>query len=168
MRDALIVALIMAVCVLGYLLHSQKTVLTEQQQQIHDLEAKFEARATSARLDLQEKCSKQAREDYREDGWNKEPMASFTNHYNEKMNKCFVLIQNTDPAKPDDGTLFVTKTLFDAFEGTSYGEYMWRSDKSKKYWEVAPLHCMVTLLSGAEKACHSSDEFDAMVKPYMQ
>jgi hypothetical protein len=168
MRDALILALILAVAILGYILHSQITVLTDQQRQIHELNAKIEAKAKTASLEFQEKCSKQAWETYAENGWKKEPMASFTNHYNDKMNKCFVLVQNTTQSKPFNGTFFTNKILFDAFEGKSYGEYDWRSDKVKKYWEVAPFNCKGTLLSGEEKFCHSSDEFDDIVKLYMQ
>jgi len=168
MRDALLFALIVALAVLGYLLHSDNAVLTDQQRQIHELSTKIEARAKTASLELQEKCSKQAREEFVEDGWKKEPMASFANHYNEKMNKCFILIQNTTPTKPADGTFFTGKILLDAFEGKAYGQYDWKSDKVKKYWEVAPFNCKGTLLSGEEKFCHSSDEFDKIVKLYMQ
>jgi hypothetical protein len=90
------------------------------------LNTKIDARGKTASLELQEKCSKQAREEYAENGWKKEPMASYTNHYKEKMNKCFVLIGST-----------------------------------------TPFNCKGTLLSGEEKLCHSSDEFDEIVKLYM-
>ncbi len=168
MRDALILALIVAAAVLGYLVHSHDAIMADQQRQIRELNIKIEAKAKTASLELQEKCSKQASEQYVENGWKKEPMASYTNHYNERMNKCFVLIESTTPAKPSDGTFFNSKVLFDAFEGKSYGQYDWRSDKVKKYWEVAPFNCKGTLLSGEEKVCHSSDEFDQIVKLYMQ
>jgi hypothetical protein len=160
--------LIVIVAILGYLLHTQSALLADQQRQIHDLNARIDARSKTASLELQEKCSKQAEEQYAANGWKKEQMASYTNHYNEKMNKCFALIENTTPAKPADGTFFTNKILFDAFEGKTYGEYDWRSDKVKKYWEVAPFNCKGTLPSGEEKVCHSSDEFDEIVKPYMQ
>jgi hypothetical protein len=64
--------------------------------------------------------------------------------------------------------VFVSKTLSDAFEGSLYGEYNWKSDKVKKYWQVPPFMCKVTLPSGKEKICHSDDEFDALVKQYME
>jgi len=168
MRDALIFALIAAVAVLGYVLHTQGAALADQERQIRELNAKMEAKAKAAGLELQASCSKQARQEYNENGWKKEQMAGFTNHYNEKMNKCFVLIENTTPLKPADGTFITYKTLYDAFEGKAYGDYAWRSDKVKKYWEVAPFMCKGTLLSGEEKSCHSSYEFDEIVKLYMQ
>jgi hypothetical protein len=168
MRDALIFALLLAVAVLGYLLHSQNNVLTDQQRQIKDLSAKIEPRSKSASLELQEACSKQARQEFESNGWKREQFALFTNHYNEKMNKCFIMIENTTEVKPRDGTLFTSKILYDAFEGKSYGEYNWRSDKVKKFWEVPPFNCKGTLLSGEEEVCHSSDEFDEIVKLYMR
>jgi hypothetical protein len=149
-------------------LHSQSAVLADQQHQIHDLSTKIDARAKTATLELQEKCSKQAREAYAENGWKKEELASYTNHFNEKMNKCFALIEDATQPKPADGTIITNKILIDAFEGKTYGEYTWRSDKVKKYWEVAPFYCKGTLTSGEEKVCHSSDEFDEIVKLYME
>jgi cell division protein FtsL len=168
MRDFLIFALIVIIAILGYRLFSNNAVLTDQQRQIHELNTKIEEKAKTISLELQQQCSKQAREEYAENGWKKEPIASYTNHYNTKMNKCFMLIESTTPTKPSDGTFFVTKLLFDAFEGKSYGEWEWQSDKAKKYWEVAPITCKGTLLSGEEKVCHSSGEFDEVVKLYMQ
>ena len=99
MRDILIFALIVTVTILGYLLHSHNAVLVDQQRQIHALNTKIEEKTKTASLELQDKCSKQAREEYAENGWKKEPIASFTNHFHAKMNKCFMLIESTTPTK---------------------------------------------------------------------
>ncbi len=123
--------------------------------------------AQTASLDLQEKCAKQAQQAFKRDGFEKEQLASFSNHYSEKLNKCFVRYDTTD-ASSTPGIMFVNKVVSDAFEGKVYGEYMWRSDKVKKYWEVPPVQCTVTLPSGEEKTCHSPDEFDTLVKQYME
>jgi hypothetical protein len=168
MRDALIFLLIVAVAILGYLLHSQTSVLTDQQRQLRELSEKMVTNSKSASLQLQGECAKQARLEYNEGGWKKEQMAGFTNHYNEKMNKCFMLIESTTPSTAKDGTFFTNKTLSDAFEGQNYGLYVWQSDKKKKYWEVPPFECDVTLPSGEKKMCQSSDEFGELIKVYMQ
>ncbi len=115
----------------------------------------------TASLDLQEKCARQSQAAFRRDGFEKEQLASFSNHYSEKLNRCFVQYDSTK------GNL-VSKVVSDAFEGKVYGSYMWRADKVKKYWEVPPIQCTVTLPSGEEKTCHSSDEFDSLVKEYME
>jgi hypothetical protein len=151
MRDALIFALLVAVAFLGYEMHSQNSALVDQQRQIKELNSKLEAKLQTASLELQEKCSKQAH-DFAE--------GLFTSHYNEKLNKCFILIVNMKPQR--DGNYVGIKELYDAFEGKSYGEYSWNTGK------LAPYICKGTLLSGDEKFCHSSDEFDGIVKLYMQ
>ncbi len=163
-----IVSLLIVACIaLAYLAHSQSSTLKQQEKEIKELGAKVQAMPKNATLELQEKCAKQAREEFNAEGLEKEKFAGFSNHYNVALNKCFVLVENTDP-KTTPGTIWTNKTLVDAFEGKVYGEYMWHSDKVKKYWEVPPVQCKVTTLSGEEKSCISSDEFDALVKQYME
>jgi hypothetical protein len=129
--------------------------------------------SATANLELQEKCAKQAREqfkldrrDYEEDaakaGAAKEDYAVFTNHYNEKLNKCFMVTESQV-----SGTT-TYKFLSDAFERKLYGSYNWQMVPGKKYWEVPPRTCTVTLPTGEEKICHSSDEFDELIKYYME
>ena len=117
-------------------------------------------------LDLQEKCADQARKEFALSGYKPKDLAGFENHYNQKLNKCFILYQATTPAT--GSTVFVNKTLNDAFEGKNYAQYAWKSDEHKKYWEVAPFVCQVTTPSSEEKFCHSTEEFEQLVKPYMQ
>jgi seryl-tRNA synthetase len=162
------VALLLMVCVgLGLLAYWQATALREQRQQVQQLNAKLESVSKTATLDLQEKCAKQAREEFHSLGWDKHELADVSNHYNAKLNKCFMQIQDTD-AKSVRGTIVTSTTVADAFEGKVYATYIWSTQKNKKYWEVPPLECKVTLLSGEEKICHSSDEFDELVKQYME
>ena len=170
MRDALTFALLVAVCVLGWMAHTQSVSNSTIQREIHDLAAKSESKPVAS-LELQEKCAAQARKEYNASGWNdtkEHPLAGFTNHYNVKLGKCFMVIEDTTDAKPRDGTVFTNKLVSDAFEGKSYAEYVWRSDKVKKYWEVKPFVCKVTLPSGEEQNCESSDEWEELVKAYMQ
>lgn len=159
--------LIVAFIALAYLAHSQSSTLKQQEKEIRELGAKVQAMPKNASIELQEKCARQAREEFITEGLQKEELADFSNHYNVALNKCFVLVENTD-AKTAPGTIWINKTLVDAFEGKVYGNYMWRSDKVKKYWQVPPVQCKVTTLSGEEKNCTSSDEFDALVKQYME
>lgn len=104
-------------------------------------------------FDLQERCAKQAREAFLNLGWGKYESAAFENHFNQKLNKCFVQIENSD-------VMGTWKTVSDAFEGKVYAVLGLHGDEVKK--------CSVTLLSGEERICRSSDEFDALVKQYME
>lgn len=167
MRDALIFALIVAVCVLGWLVHAQTGALADQQKQIHELNTKIEARVKTGGLELQAQCAKQATTAFKESGWEKESLAGYENHYNEKLNKCLVIMQNTD-TKTAPGKIITSRYLSDAFEGKNLGNYFWESDRTKKYYEVAPFECDVTIPSGEKKTCKSSDEFEELLKVYMQ
>jgi hypothetical protein len=167
MRTA-ITFLLVVVCVsLGLFTYRQAAALRQQREELQQLNAKFEAMSKNATLDFQEKCAKQAREEFKLYGWDKHEMADVSNHYNAKLNKCFMQIQDTD-AKTVRGTIVTSKTISDAFEGKVYANYIWSTQKNKKYWEVPPLQCKVTLLSGEEKVCHSSDEFDGLAKQFME
>jgi hypothetical protein len=64
--------------------------------------------------------------------------------------------------------IWVRRFVLDANEGKDFATYLWHSDKVKKYWEVRPFDCTVTLPSGDKKTCTSSDEFDELVRAYMQ
>ena len=130
-----------------------------------ELAVKLESVAKAANLDMQAKCAQQARVEF--EVWEKDPMADFTNHYNAKVNKCFVEItnmgRNQKPYVPA-----VNRIVSDAFEGKVYGEYMWMNNKGKKYWEVEPYWCKVRSLSGEETVCKSSEEFDSLIKQFME
>jgi hypothetical protein len=123
--------------------------------------------AQQATLDLQEKCAKQAQKAFDKMQFQDRTLASFTNHYNVKLNRCFIETeQEMVPGGPD--IFWTYKFVSDAYEGKDFGSYVWHSDKVKKYWEVPPFQCQVTLPSGEEKLCKSSDEFDDLIKVYMQ
>jgi hypothetical protein len=162
--------LLVCVAVLGFIARSQSVALREQQRKVRELNAKLESNSTPAvSLELQEKCARQAREEFKHEGLEGKQTANFSNHYNPKLGKCFVEVEYTDFKTP--GGIFVSRTVVDAFEGKVYASYMWNNNTKKKYWEVPPLKCSVTLLSGEEKLCNSEDGpegFNAQVKQYME
>jgi hypothetical protein len=94
-------------------------------------------------------------------GWKKEPFAAYANHYHQKLNKCFIEIYSMKVPS-------VSMSVSDAFEGKEYAEYSWINTQGKKYWEVKPVTCKVTLLSGDEKTCGSQEEFERLIKVYME
>ena len=121
--------------------------------------------STSKLLDLQAKCSEQARKAFADLGYSKNDVASYENHYNAKLDKCFIHVRH-DARTP--GTIWTNRDLFDAFEGKVYGTYMLHTNKVKKYWEVSELKCKVTLPSREKKDCRSEDEFTELAKVYME
>jgi hypothetical protein len=167
MRDGVIFFMVLVAATLGYIVYSQGSALKDSQREIRALEKKLESKSKSESLELQEKCARQAAALFKADGWEKGHMAGFENHYNEKMNRCFILEGDTDP-KTTPVRVYISETLLDAFEHKTLGSYLWVSDPPKKYWEAPPLQCEVTAPSGEKTVCKSSDEFDELVKVYMQ
>ena len=142
--------------------------VAQLEKQNKELMAKLEDVSKQSSLDLQSKCAKQAREEFNSEGWRADTLAAFTNHYNKQLSKCFIEVTSSDTKTAGDGTIFQSTVVSDAFEGKTYGEYHWKSDKVKKYWEVPPFLCRVTSMTGQETVCHSDDEFKAAVKQYME
>jgi hypothetical protein len=162
------IAILLSGCFLMmFFAYSQSTKLQQQRNEISELRTKLDAMPKNATLDFQEKCAKQARAAFTQDGWDKKPMATFADHYNVTLNKCFVEIEDAD-MKSAPGRIWRTKLLMDAFEGKVYGNYLWSSEKGKRYWEVAPVECTVSMNSGEDKSCSSENEFDLQVRQYME
>jgi hypothetical protein len=167
MRNVVVFLLVAAVGALGAWGYFQQDTIRQQQRAMTQLTAQLQTASKATALDLQEKCARQAHEIFKSSGWERQPLAGFGNHYNAAMNKCFMVIENTSQDTSNPGVITTNKILLDAFEGSTYGEYMWSSEKDKKYWEVKPFLCDVQLASGEKKACQSQDEFDEMLKNYM-
>jgi hypothetical protein len=101
---------------------------------------------------LQVMCGKQTSEFFKKeygDGITKDGMISgYQNHYNKKLNKCFIIITSTSPSMR-------LKNLFDFDENKELGTFV--ENKS------LPMDCRVF-----EKSCKSEQEWDTLVKPYME
>ena len=130
------------------------------EKQNRQLEAKLESVTKAGSLDLQAKCSQQARLAFSESGLGKKAMAGYVNHYNPKLNICFVVFSSTETAGKD---LTTYRVLYDAFEGKQYAEYFGGITRDAK-----PNVCTVKLQSGEDKDCESSKEFDELLKRYME
>ena len=113
--------------------------------------------------DLRERCGKSAEEYFtgrfgsgiKDDDFGRR-IDTYTNHYNEKLNKCFILI---DTIIIPNYKIFRTpnaKTLLDIYKDTYYGSYGIARDGS------------VNLCEMLKKECHSESEWDALMKPYME
>jgi hypothetical protein len=161
MRNIFVGALLIAVLALFWGERSKSAQISRLKR---DLQAS-KSIVSAVSLETQGKCSKQATIAFAEGGWKRNAFVDYTNHYNAALNKCFVEITDNNLI---DGHPSHSTTLADAFEGKVYGTYTWINSQEKKWWEVSPVECTVTTISGEEKHCSSSDEFDALVKGYME
>jgi hypothetical protein len=108
-----------------------------------------------ATLEEQGQCARQAREEFKLEGWTMDAFTSFTDHYSPKLGRCFIEVTSSIrtgniPSRQ--------KTVEDAFEGKVFAQYEWSNPQGKKYWEVAPYLCTVD-----GTVCKSTDEFDSLV-----
>jgi hypothetical protein len=113
--------------------------------------------------ELQEKCGKRCEDMFKKeykfvnttkDG---QMMNSYQNHYNQKLNKCFILVTTTNYPSDKKTDVLVMKVLFDINENKEYGSV----DKFRK--QPVPSSCNVL-----NKICTSEQEWDLLVKPYME
>jgi len=161
-KSALIL-LIAAVGTLGMVLYLQNAALREQRRQVQELKAKLDSQSKAADFDVQEKCAKQALEVWKAGGWDRKKLATYSNHYNEKLQKCFIRI---DTATEESGADVTFETVMDAFESKGYAEFIWKVDH--KSGDSKSMRCSAILPSGEAITCTSPDEFDALVKQYME
>ncbi|MBN1471309.1 MAG: hypothetical protein JW925_05985 [Syntrophaceae bacterium] len=105
---------------------------------------------------LKEKCEKQSKKIFSKqynDGTIENSKGTFLykykNHYNKKLNKCFMVIT-------EDGVLERYKKLLDVDENNSYGSVRINNEQEN-------LGCYLL-----EKKCKSEEEWDLIVKPYME
>ena len=117
--------------------------------------------------DWQEKCARNAREWFKQlydDGEQidngTETHTRYTNHYNAKGNRCYVLLETTGfqkESKTGEITMTESKTLIDVNENKDLASYFAFVNPPK-----------VMLCRMAEAHCRSSKEWKALVRPYME
>ena len=110
--------------------------------------------------DLQERCGKRAEEIYRKD-WGKvgvinhkdyQEIGNFTNHYNKKLNKCFILVSSQQFWTDHDDESY---ELWDINDNKLYGSYY-------GYPLGALLKCNLL-----DTLCNSYKAWESLTKPFM-
>ena len=137
------------------------------EKQNSELEAKLDSLSKAASLDVQAKCAQQARVVFSESGLSpkKDALAGYTDHYNQRLNKCFVKLNSMEAT----GKAAITYMLVqDAFEGKQYAEYYGSHMPGRPTDDATPNVCTITQQGGEEKECHSSKEFEESIRVYME
>jgi len=164
MKETILSVLVVIVAVLGAVAYVQETEIQAQEQSIQQLGSKVETLSSAEALDLQSKCSRQAQEDYKSGGWEKDTSAYYNDHYDASLNKCFVFVHDIFADTQDPTTMDESADLYDAFELVEYGDFLQTGFATKN---GAPPYCDVTLPSGQQATCHSEAEFRNLIKTYM-
>ena len=116
---------------------------------------------------LQEQCVERSKEYFKKEygngiinGENGERLISkYTNHYNKKLNKCYILITSTEFVRNKENKIenIGLKTLFELNENKEYGSLIKFENDNKL------INCRIL-----EKYCNLEREWDLVVKPYME
>lgn len=113
--------------------------------------------------ELDEKCGRNAREWFKhffEDDHTPNVTSSYANHYNTAKNRCIVLVSTSIYSKDKKtGKVRMSQSgdLTDVLENRDFGSYFKSVDTGHF------LTCSVN-----DKPCTSTDEWDALAKPYME
>lgn len=140
--------------------NSEKIARLEQENK--RLAERLDAVASGPNLDLQEKCAQRAAQYYSDAGYGKEPMAGYRNHYNNKLRKCFISIAKTLVEEKGAHTKLVSvRLLTDVFEERRYGRLV------STVGDAGASICEVTTSDGRERECKTPDEYEELIKPFM-
>jgi hypothetical protein len=90
--------------------------------------------------------------------------SAYQSHYNKKINKCLVLINEMSVMNEE---FMETAELIDAFENRQFANYIRATKQGRKSWEAEPLNCVLRPSLNNETLCSSRREFDAFVSTYM-
>ena len=121
----------------------------------------------SSLSELQEQCVNRSKDYFKKEygngiinGENGERLISkYTNHYNKKLNKCYILITSTEFIRNKENKIenIGLKTLFELNENKEYGSLIKFENDNKL------INCRIL-----EKYCNLEREWDLVVKPYME
>jgi hypothetical protein len=114
--------------------------------------------------ELQEQCKKNAAALFKKEygkGYEQirdgSYMSNYTNHYNVKLNKCFVLVKITYVPNSKKEDALIMKDLSDTNENKQYGSF------GRFRRESIPISCSVE-----NRICKSEAEWDSLVKYFME
>lgn len=135
--------------------------LNKLEKENADLKARVDQQNDVVSLGKQEKCSNAAanwvRANFRP-GDRSMMMFDYTNHFNQKQNKCLVLVEYQYQGSKS-GRVTDNRGVWNVFENTLLANYSAPYPEPGEAWTGA---CDV---GGA--TCHSSDEFDNLIHPLM-
>jgi hypothetical protein len=124
------------------------------------------AEPNKVQYELEERCGRQARDIFDKD-WkgggivntqDGQTIATFENHYNPTLNKCFYLLTSTSHlTKGTQPSTNVSLILLDVNENQEIAEFL------KNQHQDRPIWCFV-----AGTTCHSKEEWQGLIKPYME
>ena len=139
--------------------------LEKQNQELQD---QLKKQQTSANLELQSKCSHDAKTWFNEN-WNRRDkdttLLDFTNHYNKEMNKCFIVVEYHYSIGDGRGSWMNDMTMWDVYENARYAQFSESHIMAKDFLKVSDDVISCDPPSGNK--CKSIQEFNNAISSYM-
>lgn len=141
----------------------QKIANLEKQNQ--ELKAEVEKSRPTIDYNLQEKCSKDAKNWFNEN-WQADKntkLLQFTNHYNKTLNECLILVERHYSV--DKNAWTNDTTLWNVYENDKYGSFAANTTtyfKPEFHTETEVITCELS-----DNKCKNIEEFSALVHPYL-
>ena len=120
-------------------------------------------------LNLQKTCADGATAFYKAGNPERYPrdISSYSNHYDAKRDRCFVLTMSTGSSGVSVGhTVMTTYMLADAFDGTDYGRSSFVFDTANPAKPTVTFLCQMFPDGAHLSTCHSQDEWTAYVATF--
>jgi hypothetical protein len=120
------------------------------------------AQTRKEQYELAERCGNALHRVYDRPGW---PIfKELRNHYNQRLNRCLVLMEESSNLKDGTQSVLVVRSVFDFNEGRVYGQYI------ERYWydNSKTFHLDVEACNVEANLCHTRAEWDALIRPYME
>lgn len=144
--------------------------ITTLEKENADLKAKVEKQNPVVVYDLQAKCSKDAQTWFSEN-WSRDKdtiLLDFTNHYNAKLNKCFILVEyhyKSNFAGPGGDSWTNEMSLTDVQQNAKLAYF---AENHITNWKLQlNTHEEVISCNVLDKECKTGDEFNNLVSHYM-
>lgn len=128
------------------------------------------AASTAEDYDFSERCGKRAQEVFDkntptpiEKNENGRLISTYSNHYNKKLNKCFISVIVTYISKDEKKSVSYKQVqIYDINDNKEYGVLFTPIDPYFRATST-PIQCIFL-----EKTCHSEEEWNSLQKPYME
>jgi hypothetical protein len=147
--------------------------IAQLEKQNEELKAQMAKQNAAADFDLQAKCSTAARTwfngNWASTSRDKDTiLLDFTNHYNAKQNRCFILVEyhyNSKLANAGGTSWTNDRILTDVYENAKYADFTENHVTNLKPTLRVGDEVITCEVQGNK--CKTQDEFDRLISPYM-
>jgi len=136
-----------------------------------ELQAQIKKNDAAADYDLQAKCGGDARAWFNENWGSRDKdtiLLDFSNHYNKKMNKCFIVVEyhyNSHLVGDGGNSWTNDMVVSDVYENVKYGTF---AENNYSYWKptITTRSEVITCELYGQK-CKTLQEFNQLLYPYI-